>query len=262
MDMKIEKQRYVIMQGQVFRREDKDPFPSSGKSIKGALEYNPAAETVRCHECGEWFQSVGCHVGFHAGMTARDYRNRHGLRAVTPLCAPLLSEHRRNSPTLPFKDVSIRLRADAAKTRATALAREMGAPRNSPQTAEQKNVKGYCPVQIPDTIRKLADELGHCPTRRDVTPQFYDAALTLHGSWAEACFSAGIDPSRIVGVNYSKERLLDMLIDFYALNHRLPYTREFGRLKLPAYNTFAKYFGSMGNAFEAAGLGLVHRGVA
>lgn len=47
--------RHVILMDAVFRWEEKAPFEPSGKSVLGALEYNKACETVRCHECGDWF---------------------------------------------------------------------------------------------------------------------------------------------------------------------------------------------------------------
>ena len=47
-------------------------------------------ERILCHECGQWKKSVGAHLASH-GMTAVEYRERHGLARGTPLVAPATS---------------------------------------------------------------------------------------------------------------------------------------------------------------------------
>ena len=84
------KQRYVIVRGQVFRWEEKEPFTPSGKSVKGALEYDREAEKLKCHECGRWKSGLGGHVRVH-GITSREYKLRHSLRLVTGLLSPTFS---------------------------------------------------------------------------------------------------------------------------------------------------------------------------
>jgi len=41
-----------------------------------------------CHECGEWFVSVGIHLQRH-GLSAAEYRRKHGLRPGQSLRAPV-----------------------------------------------------------------------------------------------------------------------------------------------------------------------------
>lgn len=58
----MQKQRYVIIRGQVFRWEEKAPFAPSGKSIEGAIEYDRDKESLKCHECGDWHRGLAGHV--------------------------------------------------------------------------------------------------------------------------------------------------------------------------------------------------------
>jgi len=48
-------------------------------------------DSVLCHECGERFESVGAHLKSAHGMTAREYRDRHGIPRTTPLVCERIS---------------------------------------------------------------------------------------------------------------------------------------------------------------------------
>ena len=45
-----------------------------------------------CLECGGRYRHVGKHVQMKHGMTADEYRAKHGMPARTPLCASDISE--------------------------------------------------------------------------------------------------------------------------------------------------------------------------
>ena len=62
----------------------------SGHGRYGVLDTD--GRRLMCHECGGWYRSVGSHVTRSHGMTARDYKIRHGLPLGTALVAPDLSE--------------------------------------------------------------------------------------------------------------------------------------------------------------------------
>lgn len=81
----------VIIRGHVFDYAEKAPFVTSGKSVLGALEYNPETETVKCHECGEWFSSIGKHCFHIHEIPAVDYKVKHGLQQITPLDCPAIT---------------------------------------------------------------------------------------------------------------------------------------------------------------------------
>lgn len=68
----------------------------SGHGRYGILDTDEGR--VLCHECGGWYRSVGSHVTRSHGITARDYKIRHGLPLGTALVSPDLSElHSRNA---------------------------------------------------------------------------------------------------------------------------------------------------------------------
>lgn len=58
------------------------------------------------------------------------------------------------------------------------------------------------------------------------------------------------------GVKYTEDALRDLLIDFHALNHRLP-VHEWGKGQLPSKPCYERMYGTMAKAYEAAGLLLV-----
>lgn len=67
----------------------KQPGDKSGYGVYGELTYGPDGR-VMCHECGEFFQSVGGHLHVHE-MLARDYKRKHGLRQATGLVSARVS---------------------------------------------------------------------------------------------------------------------------------------------------------------------------
>lgn len=75
--------RRVVICNIVFRYTDKEPYARSGKSILGGIEVNSAGE-FKCHECGAFRKSIGKHLREH-GITAADYRLKHGLKRKTQL---------------------------------------------------------------------------------------------------------------------------------------------------------------------------------
>jgi hypothetical protein len=58
-------------------------------------------------------------------------------------------------------------------------------------------------------------------------------------------------------VKYTNEYLLEVLRDFYVARGTVPPANCYGHGSLPSYQTFAVRFGSLGEAYVAAGLSLV-----
>ena len=61
----------------------------SGYGHYGVLDHDGGR--VLCHECGRWLRSIGGHLRTH-GMTAREYKQAHGLPRGTPLISRELSQ--------------------------------------------------------------------------------------------------------------------------------------------------------------------------
>lgn len=45
---------------------------------------------IRCHECGRWFKSLGHHIAKAHGLSAHEYRERHGIPPGESISAPAL----------------------------------------------------------------------------------------------------------------------------------------------------------------------------
>ncbi|MFI6823228.1 sigma-70 family RNA polymerase sigma factor [Micromonospora sp. NPDC050187] len=52
------------------------------------LDISDDGETLLCHECGQWKRSLGRHASIRHGITAAEYRHRHGLPAGQSLASP------------------------------------------------------------------------------------------------------------------------------------------------------------------------------
>ena len=85
----------------------------------------------------------------------------------------------------------------------------------------------------------------------------------VYGGYRECCLANGLAPHAAHRPQlYTRESLIEPLLDFYATNKRLPYRGDFGYGRMPSAVTYERRFGNLENAFEAAGLGLVRNGTA
>lgn len=249
-------QRYVILRGQVFRWEEKEPFETSGRSVRGALEYDRVIDKVKCHECGEWFRSMAFHLSQRHQMVTRDYKYRHGLRSNTGLCSPLISEKMRNIAR--SRKVTGSLKSSTIDA--------VAARRQSPSQKGRKynfqevlNERGHCKAQTVKLLRQLAEELGRAPKYRD------DHKLALRvsahfGSWKAGLSEIHMQPNAPGQPAYSASLLRESVIEFYVLNRRLPRTSDFGRGRLASLATYNKTFGGFARLFRECGLFKVFMG--
>lgn len=251
---------YVIMNNQVFRRIDKEPFGSSGFSLYGAVEYDKEHRLLRCHECGDYFRVGG--LGLHIAKSARHpdlltYKRRHGLTKSHGLGASPETPGR--IPSRPPSDTAREKAIATTKTRAEARrqARIAGVSVEPIPRIEFRNVNGTCPIQVPTVFHGIAARLKRTPTYDDLPPGVAAQAVRKHGSFSAALIAMGFKPNKIG--EYPAESLLPFLIDFYALNGRIPFSTEFGRGNLPSRACYSRVFGSLRTAYEAAGLGLQYR---
>lgn len=61
----------------------------SGHGTYGQVTVSCDDEYVLCHECGRWKRIVGTHTWYAHGLTAVEYRRRHGLSTGQSLAAPV-----------------------------------------------------------------------------------------------------------------------------------------------------------------------------
>lgn len=150
----------VIINQKVFLYKDKAPFVTSGHSTMGALEYDSATDSLKCHECGEWFRHVGAHAYSAHGLTSRQYKSAHGLRMKTPLIGPNVRRRLRISG---LKCVKQALSA-GRRTRFVARTGSGLLRRKSGTQYEARNERGSCEAQVIESLRRLAKYHGRTPT--------------------------------------------------------------------------------------------------
>jgi hypothetical protein len=52
------------------------------------LDVSEDGESLLCHECGQWKRALGTHAWYRHGITAAQYRQRHGLSSGQSLASP------------------------------------------------------------------------------------------------------------------------------------------------------------------------------
>lgn len=64
------------------------PGDPDGHGHWATLDTADDGETLLCHECGTWKRALGTHAWYRHGITAADYRRRHGLSTGQSLASP------------------------------------------------------------------------------------------------------------------------------------------------------------------------------
>jgi len=255
-------EQHVKINGKTFLYKQKAPFVASGMSVLGAIEYDAEADKVRCHECGEWFKRVDTHAFKAHGILARDYKIKHGLRQKTAMTNEKfrIDNSRRMTEMVAAED-PVRYRVRMAKVRSMAQRKRGG---TKPVWMEKRNERGGCAAQLLERIKQLASKVGHTPSTvemRKAGIHPFSACLVLNVKNIGAVTSlADLFPNKLCpgkGHRYSNTVLTEMLRDFYVSHERLPRRTDHRRGLLPNDKTFCRRFGSMKNAYRAAGLGLV-----
>lgn len=262
------REEQVLIRGKVFLYKQKAPFVPSGKSVLGALEYREADDKVRCHECGEWKIALGQHLHKEHGVTAAEYKERHGLRQQSALCGirflealSRTSKERGLGRNLGGMAEERRLEVQKIGRVKSAEVRAGLADRAERRASELKNERGTCQAQLLGKIREIAEKHGWSLTRQNLSEDgisYHSAMLALGvGSMAELRALAGMAPKRAYGESYryTREMLVELLRAFSVKHGRPPSMVDIQKLKLlPSLDTFRRHFGSMSAAYHAAGI--------
>lgn len=247
---------FVKMNGTIQLYQDKAPYEQSGFSIRGAVEYDPDRDELRCHECGGWYQHLGKHVVSGHGFKISAYKCRHGLQ----LKSALVSEKIRRT--------AIRTAVDAGRAYSPEFwlagwraMRHASSGRRGFSFAERRNARGHCREQILRKIRELAQSLGRAPSERELNTAGLLNAVYFHfGTSGECARAVGLRPNPSGGSStfqpqrYSNAYLLERLRSFTALHGRLPAASDARRGKLPSATLYYLRFGTWRRALRSAHL--------
>lgn len=228
----------------------KEPLRSflGGYGYIGVLSQDENGEKLQCHICGEYYSRLNNHVRMAHKIKVDEYKQRVGLSKGTALVGDKIREKQIEVAKKNYPKVRDRLHAGAREKRA-----ERGGG-GKPESMERKNKKGTCPDQLLARIVAVTKDLGRVPTKKEYQEHqdggFLLAIKRTFGSWEEALSQIGMARSG-KHKNYSELELLNFIILFYKINHRLPSYSDSRRGLIPPTSQYSKQFGSLSFAIEA-----------
>lgn len=207
----------------------KEPFMKfeEGYGYQGVLAFDGETEKVQCHFCGDWFGQLPHHIHREHNMRAQEYKALVGLAPTTAL----VNEHtRKKMIESGLEKRAENLRPGVSPSKAT---RDKIAKTLRENRREMQNVRGTCPEQLLDRLRKHAEKLGRTPKEREIT--YHSTLKSVFGSVRNAVELAGLEP-RPYGqtVNnprlITKEKLVKEVVQFLETHKRLPRFKDFNAM--------------------------------
>lgn len=130
---------------------------------------------------------------------------------------------------------------------------------------ELKNLRGTCPDQLLDKIKKCSEAIGRTPSVKDFVEwsgsrRHFDLIQKTFGTWVKAKKMVGMKESKrgikkgVVKSKYSDEELLEYLQMFKTKTGNIPTTTDCERGLLPNQSIYFRRFGGIAKARELAGI--------
>lgn len=240
----IQQTDHVLVGNNILFYHEKAPFPVSGMSILGGLEYRHETDQIKCHECGEFHRYLPNHVRAKHGLTSREYKERHGLNMGTCLASE-----------------GIRTKMIAASQGRIKPGQVInpgagGQTRGFKPTAERYNLNNQCALQLLDRIRKIAEAVGRTPAQSDLI----ESGLSLNviynrfGSLPNAMKLAGLMPRELHAVKFTRESLLALFVNAYRQLGRCPSCSDARRGLLPSLTSYKNYWKTWNKVAAEAGI--------
>jgi len=143
---------------------------ADGYGYFGAVTRDKSGDFIQCHICGYFYQSISGHVRAHE-MTASAYRDLVGLARKTKLTGnTLYFEQRKKGLKLAHEIESDPVRK--AKRDENLAKGDVSHKDYQPYPLERRNKLGICPEQSLTMVLKLAEKLGHTPSRTDFVREY------------------------------------------------------------------------------------------
>lgn len=241
------------MGGVQYLRAAKEPIDHSGRSLLGALQYDPETDKIKCHECGGWFLNYGLHRIANPGHpSARRYKKRHGFRKCAGIAGlryrAVVSEKTKRRMAVKTSFPHLRPPAVGEYTRRRRRA------------VETQNVRDHCDMQLPVRVKALAAQLGRTPTRFELRTAGISRSTLEYkfGSISNAMRAYGLS-ARISGsrthtpIKLANGELIDRLISFRKIHGVWPLNNDLRKSGfMPNYSTYLKRFGGLPQAIAKA----------
>lgn len=224
---------------------------------------------IQCHVCGQFMEVLPGHIWNTHKMKVREYREKFGLAYTTAL----VSEQQRmklKEKTLEWlkgmtpdelEDYKQGLRERGRKTGLSSRG-----TKGLTKTTEAMNKDGSCPDQTLDAIRKVKEEIGHVPSKRDFlehtkSQRYIHLAYKHFGSWKKAIEMCKfgkdevlIKSKGVIRKHYSDEELLEYLKIYAEEYQKIPTASDWKRDLLPRYDKYTERFGTIEAARQLAGV--------
>lgn len=235
----------------------KGPFVKSKSEFGfvGVLEYDDVKDTVRCHECGEWFQSLGSHLWKKHEMHSSTYKMKYGLLLSMPLCGRKTSARLRLQMTDSIQQAGRHKLGGRSKWKKSKSKRQHGT-----KSEAWKNKHGLCDLQMKTRYESIKQTVGHMPTTQEIRK--YDHALLSaierrHGTLN--IFRTAVGDKQKTAQEYqmlSEASLIEALVKKSKALGRIPVVRDFQKASkgYPQASTYLGRFGSWKHALSLAGL--------
>lgn len=237
-----------------------------GYGYYGAILMSKDMTKIQCHICGKLFKSLSFHLMNEHKTTAFEYKEKYGLARQTALISESLRWEYKQK-TLEWLKGLTQEEKDAYRAKRSQIIKAVNEKRTHKQPTirlETKNKRGTCPDQLLDKINKVAQKLGHTPSKHEFigecgSQRYTHLIYTTFGSWSKAVELAGLSPhepkkgGNTVG-KYDQDTLLEYLRIFAQENNRVPTATDFRRGLLPSYETYISRFGGIEKARQLAGV--------
>lgn len=154
-----------------------DEATGGGFGYQGVLMLDSEGDTLQCHLCGNWFNSLAHHIRKEHNVSASIYKDKVGLNKTTALISEnyrlKLIKRKQQNGTLglnirPGKPMNEETKKKISKTLRT-------------RTRQTENVFGTCPLQLKERMWSLYERLGKTPTQDEFGSP--EAAKRVFGSW-------------------------------------------------------------------------------
>jgi len=238
----------------------------------GALLSTVDGELIQCHICGKLYKSLIFHVKSAHKINTKEYRKKFNLAGSTALVSEVLrnkykkrtidwlNKMSKEEKETYFERKRERIKKWYARTKKDGTLHEK---MSHPITLETKNKRGTCPDQLLDKIKKVSNQLGHTPSKREFiqvceTQRYMHLIYKTFGSWPNALKMAKLNPKPKTENGghrkYSDEELLEYLRIFTQEFNKVPTYTDFRRGLLPDYAIYTRRWGGIENARQEAGI--------
>lgn len=231
-----------------------------GFGYYGVIALTEDRSLMQCHICGGLYASVALHIRKHK-LDADEYRQKFQLAQGSSLIGEATREKYQKRALERIASTEYQAPAHILKRNADIKAGLIiQSPAMKRLSLESRNKRGICPDQVLAKIKDLAGELGHCPTVAEFKQKYgsrFLSPINFHfDGYNKACRKASLIPRQDI-LYYTKEQLLEKLVEFKDKFNRLPMTSDFDRGLLPSARTYKNHFGTLNWARVEARLGAI-----